>query len=298
MEVKNHRIDAIWHRATNNLSPGRIRPRLIVMHYTTGWNGAASRDWLLGRAGGTDNTGSSAHVVVDRDGTSWQIAPFNRRAWHAGPSRYGTLTDLNSHAIGIEFVNPGWLEPDGRGGWVDPYARRKSETELKEYGGFVLRPHARVGPERLAWPDYPAEQIVAGLAIVRAIARKYSIRAVVTHEEIDTRGWKTDPGPAFPLQTFAQQAAGRAEGSAEAERYVVSPTRLNLRGGPGLDHERIDPPGSLQAGTVVRAIWREPPWAFIEVLETPGDGGGGAEPGLRGWTHTAYLDLDFGDVPA
>jgi len=289
MEIKNHRIEAIWYRSTSNLSPGRIKPRLVVAHYTTGWHGAASRDWLLGRAGGTDNTASSAHVVIDRDGTAWQIAPFNRRAWHAGPSRYEGLDDINSHGIGIEFVNPGWLEPDGRGQWVDPYGYRKSDEELDQFGGFLLRSNTRLGSRTFAWPLYTREQISVGLSIVRAIADKYQIRDVVSHEAIDTRGWKTDPGPAFPLMTFAQQVAGRAGGSIESERYKVTATRLNLRGGPGIDRERIDPPGSLPMHTIVKALQREPPWAFIEVSDTASGEIDGLETGLRGWVHTAYL---------
>jgi N-acetylmuramoyl-L-alanine amidase len=296
MEVKNHRIDSIWHRSTSNLSSGRIEPKLIVAHYTTGWNGAASRDWLLGRAGGTDNAASSAHVVIDRDGTAWQIAPFNRRAWHAGPSRYEGLDDINSHGIGIEFVNPGWLEPDGRGGWLDPYRHRRSDDELDQFGGFLLRAHARLGSQMLAWPLYTSEQISAGLAVVRAIARKYRIRDVVAHETIDTRGWKTDPGPAFPLATFAQQVASRAGGSIDPHEYVVTATRLNLRGGPGIDRERIDPPGSLPMHTIVSILWREPPWVFIEVGDPAGVASDGPNPGLRGWVHSAYLSPNLGDA--
>lgn len=82
-----------------------------------------------------------------------------------------------------------------------------------------------------------------GLSIVRAIAHKYQIQDVVSHEAIDTRGWKTDPGSAFPLGTFAEQVAGHIGGSIQSEHYVVTATRLNLRGGPGIDRERINPPG-------------------------------------------------------
>src|SRR5690554_2752601 len=87
MDIKNHRIDEIWYKQSSNIG-GTIAPTMIVTHYTTGWSGAGSRDWLLGSAGNTANTGSSAHVVIDRDGKAWQLVPFNRKAWHAGPSRH------------------------------------------------------------------------------------------------------------------------------------------------------------------------------------------------------------------
>ena len=33
--------------------------------------------------------------------------PEARRAWHAGAGRWGAVTDVNSHSIGIELANPG-----------------------------------------------------------------------------------------------------------------------------------------------------------------------------------------------
>lgn len=297
MRVRNHRIDEIWHGLSSNYSKGRaITPRLIVTHYTTGWNGIASRDWLMGRAGGQDNQSSSAHVVVDRDGTAWQIVPFNRRAWHAGASRYGSLRDVNSHSIGIEFVNPGWLKPDGHGGWIDSYRTAKTTNELNTLGGYLQQSHPRLGNEPLAWPLYTPAQIERGLAIVRAIADKYDIRTVVTHEEIDTRGVKTDPGPAFPQALFVDQVLGRAADRA-SRHYQVSATRLNVRGGPGFEFEKMEPPGFLPEGTLVKALREEPPWMFIETVQAP-EGEvelplGELPIGLRGWVHSGYLALQF-----
>lgn len=154
MEVKNHRIDEIWYKTSSNLSGGKITPRFIVNHYTAGWNGAGARDWLLGAAGGTSNSNSSAHVIIDRDGKAWQIANFNRRAWHAGPSRYGSVDDLNTHSIGLEFVNTGFMKSDGAGAWIDSGGRRMTEQQLNDSGGFVIAPHSIVGSGTYAWPAY------------------------------------------------------------------------------------------------------------------------------------------------
>ncbi len=296
MEIRNHRIDDIWFRQSSNIG-GAITPSVLVTHYTTGWSGAGSRDWLLGASAGMNNPVTSAHVVIDRDGTAWQIVPFNRKAIHAGPSRYGTLNGINSHGIGLEFVNPGWLKPAGDGRWADGYGNRRSNEDLEAFGGFGRAPHSRVGGDIYAWPLFTPAQIETGRQIAAAIFRKYDIRAVVSHEEIDTRGWKTDPGPAFPQQLFVDLLEGGSDfaGRPESGRdvFVTNATRLNLRGGPGTQNERIDPPGHLPFGTRVKIIRRDGDWAYAEVSQ-PGAALPGLAPGLRGWVHAGYLDLDLG----
>ncbi|TCT37681.1 N-acetylmuramoyl-L-alanine amidase [Martelella mediterranea] len=280
MTVKNHRIPSIWYKQTSNLSSGRtLNPSMIVMHYTTGWNGEGSRNWLMGAAGGTSNEGSSAHVVIDRDGTAWQIAPFNRVAWHAGPSRYGDLESLNNHAIGLEFVNSGPLSPDGDGQWIDPYGHRRSDDELNAAGGFIKASHPRVGGLVYAWPNYTKVQLATGYAILKALADQYPISAIVSHEEIDTRGWKTDPGPAFPMESFRQLLGDR---NPAPRVKSVTASRLNIRKGPGVGYARIDPPGALDTGTIVRVLSADDVWRLVEVNDGPLSG-------VRGWVHGAYL---------
>lgn len=45
----------------------------------------------------------SAHLFIDRSGSATQFVPFDRRAWHAGASRWGGRRDCNDFAIGIEL---------------------------------------------------------------------------------------------------------------------------------------------------------------------------------------------------
>lgn len=45
----------------------------------------------------------SAHLFIDRNGTTTQFVPFDRRAWHAGASSWGRRRDCNDFAIGIEL---------------------------------------------------------------------------------------------------------------------------------------------------------------------------------------------------
>ena len=75
---------------------------MILLHYTAMAGAAEARDWLCNPASGV-----SAHYVLARDGTCWQLVSEGMRAWHAGPGAWGATTDVNSRSIGIEIVNTG-----------------------------------------------------------------------------------------------------------------------------------------------------------------------------------------------
>lgn len=45
----------------------------------------------------------SAHLLIRRDGSIRQYVPFNRRAWHAGVSKYQGRERCNDFSIGIEL---------------------------------------------------------------------------------------------------------------------------------------------------------------------------------------------------
>lgn len=49
----------------------------------------------------------SAHYVIGRDGRIVQMLNDYLRAWHAGRSKWGSITDINSVSIGIELDNNG-----------------------------------------------------------------------------------------------------------------------------------------------------------------------------------------------
>lgn len=80
------------------------RPILIVLHATEQHGVQESLDTLR-----TRNSGGpvSAHYLIGRDGKRYQLVADERRAWHAGPGRWGTITDVNSASIGIELDNDG-----------------------------------------------------------------------------------------------------------------------------------------------------------------------------------------------
>ena len=80
------------------------RPILIVLHATEQESVQESLDTLR-----TRNSGGpvSAHYLIGRDGAKYQLVADGLRAWHAGPGRWGTITDVNSASIGIELDNDG-----------------------------------------------------------------------------------------------------------------------------------------------------------------------------------------------
>ena len=49
----------------------------------------------------------SAHYLIGRDGSIYQLVDERMRAWHAGESKWGADSDINSASLGIELDNDG-----------------------------------------------------------------------------------------------------------------------------------------------------------------------------------------------
>jgi N-acetylmuramoyl-L-alanine amidase len=104
--IKNHKL--LWDNKAvefiKSASIGAALPnptRILVMHFTYGASARSSAEWFRNPA----NPGSSAHVVVDRNGSVIQCVPFDTIAWHARKSRWKELVGLNNHALSIEMAN-------------------------------------------------------------------------------------------------------------------------------------------------------------------------------------------------
>jgi len=78
------------------------RPNYVVIHYTSDRTAEESLRTLTSPA-----LEVSAHYLVGRDGRIYQLVDERARAWHAGVSRWGGDTDINSSSIGIELDNDG-----------------------------------------------------------------------------------------------------------------------------------------------------------------------------------------------
>lgn len=262
MITKEHLLSDSKIKISPNKS-GKIEPIFIVMHYTAGWTAESAINTLT-----NPKSKASAHVVVDYDGEITQLVPFNEKAWHAGPSSYEGYNGLNSYSIGIEIVNPGYLKKTTAGNFIDAYGN-KHVLGQNGFTDVIESPHKRVGSGLFYWPAYKARQLDAVEKLTRLLIDEYDIRDIVSHEEIDNRGWKTDPGPAFPMNRFKSLLKERGNETLTYE--VVSDTPLNVRLGPG---------------TNFKIAFEYVKGSLVNVEEFKGDW---ARVSSSHWVHRAYL---------
>lgn len=151
------------YKVTKNYFPAlgqNFRQRYLILHYTA-LDEAKSITVL------TQQSVSSHYLVNDKnDDEIYQFVDENKRAYHAGVSRWRNDYNLNDSSIGIEIVNPGF--------------------KIDAVGNKVFA-------------DFSDFQIKKVANLVKDIADRYSIPAtnILAHSDIaPTR--KQDPGPKFP----------------------------------------------------------------------------------------------------
>ena len=79
------------------------RPNYVIIHHT-----AQNTCEQTLRTFTLERTQVSSHYVICRDGTVYHMLNDLLRAHHAGVSKWGNTTDLNSSSIGIELDNNGF----------------------------------------------------------------------------------------------------------------------------------------------------------------------------------------------
>jgi len=190
MHITNGRLDGVRFLAAR-CAGGPIRPSLIVVHDTAGrLDKYSSVDWFRAKSCQT-----SAHVVVERDGTVTQMVRFDRKAFHAGESTWCGKRYCNSFSVGIEIVNPGKLDASGHA-WFgratsEPLVRKKTPEHGDGY-----------------WLPYTAAQIAAVKSICRALMEEYpDCNEIVPHWMISPKR-KIDTNPLFPLGEITDFATG------------------------------------------------------------------------------------------
>ena len=88
-----------WQRSPNF---DQRRPNLVIIHHTSNSTSAQALRTLT-----SPERKVSAHYLIDRNGSIVQLVSESDRAWHAGLSWWGGITDVNSSSIGIELDNTG-----------------------------------------------------------------------------------------------------------------------------------------------------------------------------------------------
>lgn len=279
MRIRAHRLlQASGQAGAFSASPhlgGVIAPRFLVIHYTGGSSAAGTIAWFR-----DPQSKVSAHLVIARDGGITQMVPFNREAWHAGQSRWGSLSGLNRHSIGIELDNAGYLVRSG-GHWVSPLTRRRYPDR-----DVTVAPHRNDPPGTPAggWHAYTSEQIEATLECGMALVSHYGLADVLGHDDI-APGRKRDPGPDFPLESVRARLIGRSDD--HPERYRTT-ARLYVREGPGPGYPAL--PGTpLPVGTEVEVLAKHGLWWQVD---TVGEVNGIMD--IVGWSHSKYLEAIHG----
>lgn len=93
------RLPATWQTSPNF---DARRPNMVIIHHTSSGSVEDGLHTLTDAARKV-----SAHYLIARDGTLYQLVDERRRAWHAGASYWGGNRDINSASIGIELDNDG-----------------------------------------------------------------------------------------------------------------------------------------------------------------------------------------------
>jgi N-acetylmuramoyl-L-alanine amidase len=83
---------------------GLRRPNYVIIHHTAN-NSCEATLQEFTTPGGRE---ASAHYVICKDGTVHHMLNDLLRSHHAGDSKWGNNTDINSSSIGIELVNNGY----------------------------------------------------------------------------------------------------------------------------------------------------------------------------------------------
>jgi N-acetylmuramoyl-L-alanine amidase len=271
--------------AVQTLSPNRdIGPNareIIVMHYTAGYTASSAVNTFKSPA-----AKSSAHFVIEADGTITQMVSTADIAWHAGFSLYHGRQKVNSFSIGIEIVNPGYHFKNETGGYLNWERKPVSAAKLLPFPGMVEAHDDWVGNAKTFWPNYPEAQLKAIEQLTKALLKAYpSLNAVVGHRDIDTnRRLKVDPGPAFPMRRFRMLLDRRNEKeptAGQAEFIVKSSSGpLNVRGGPGTNFDTLSW-GPLNNGQRVQRLEARGEWynvrRWVEGVAR------------EGWIYAAYL---------
>lgn len=270
MQIKNHLLfendgKQVAYQATPNKG-GRYSPQYLVMHYTAATTAASCISWF-----GNLVAQASAHLLIARDGTVTQFAPFNVVTWHAGKSNWKGLSGLNQYSIGIELVNGGRLMKGNIKCMCPVDQREVPNSEV------IMARHKNDAHEA-AWHEYTDKQLEAAIEIAALLVKAYGLKDVLGHEDISPVR-KSDPGPAFPMGSFRSKAMGRKDDT--MDEYITA-AELNIRSGPGTAFAPLT--SALPVNTPVLVLKTEGTWSFVEVQVTVN-----SIMDLEGWVSTRFL---------
>ena len=221
MKISNHKLVAegnekVFH---NRKSPNNKdyqttdgRPKDLIIHYTAA--GLSSTLNTFETAGGT-----SAHLVIDRNGDIYQMVPFNKQAFHAGYSSWDGLVAFNNRAIGIEIINFGFDVSKANGA--------NDILTIKHKHKFI---------PQTQWQKYPKAQMDAVIAVTKVLLESYNLQKILGHDDISA-GRKQDPGPAFPWDEYRTALFGSPNNIGKV--FKTNKVGVNLRKSDSPDSDSL-----------------------------------------------------------
>lgn len=238
-----------WKESPNQ--GGNIVAQYLIEHYTNDYNKGQAVSWLANK-----ESGVSAHLVIEQDGSVTQMVKFNKRAFHAGKSYWDGIEGLNSFSIGIEIVNIGRLtEKDGK------YFFGKHEVKAEN----VIKATHKNETSPSYWEKYPAVQMDVVKAISKALVEFYNLKDIIGHDDISPNR-KSDPGPAFPMT--------EVKGQVEFLSDRLVSTNINFRLGGSVNDKVME---VIPKGQVITELVRQGDWSRISWN------------GKLGWVNNKYL---------
>lgn len=243
MKVENHWLKATTAKekivkiATAN-QLNKITPSYLVIHYTAGDTSSSAINWFKAVPPQKPDR-IAAHIVIDPDGTITQLVAFNRRANHAGYSTWDGLSGFNLHSIGIEIVNPGYLEKLTDGSfrrWIN-----KSKNQFVSYPASEASKITKTNHKHKFWTDsdnnywfqFPQVQLNSVYELSKTLIMQYGLINAIGHDDISPAR-KPDPGPAFPWDEFKVNVFGKTDAVGKTFIIKSDDGSANLR----TDHDK------------------------------------------------------------
>lgn len=250
----NRRIKFIAAHEKNFNADETLQPRFVVIHFTTGTNMMSTIHTFL-----NPDNGVSTHLLVGRTGQVVQFVPFDKVAFHCGPSTWEEKRFLNRFSIGIEVDNAGYLRKSLKG--------FKSNDKFIPQEQIRCKKHWKENSER-AWQTFTDEQIKVVEKIVSALIKKYpTIVEILGHDMVNLIN-RLDPGPLYPLGELREATLDGPQQKIKAHRTKeLCPIYENLDYEPpkALPHPDF---GELPKNSRVRVREVHGRWSMVKVKQS------------------------------
>lgn len=244
---------------------GKITPKFLVIHFTAGAVGAIGTAKYFQKP----EAKTSAHLMLDENGSWAQGVAFDVKAWHAGKSSWAGYTGLNSHSIGIEVCNPGPLTKTASGSYKTWWGKEIDSADVIE----GPHPNDPTGPV-YGWVPFTSAQVNAIIEVGQLLMQEYNLQECVGHDMI-APGRKSDPGMCMDRRVY--DMINDTRGDEEEYVWTVANVNeyLNGRAGPGTNHAVVK---TLPVGTPVEVLHRQGLWWFVDTPD-----------GQDVWVHSKFL---------